>query len=438
MMPRKYSFAVAVFALAACSATPKGTLVLMTGGETGIFARTPTPTKLYIDALDRDGGSSRLMTAKLPADNVDLGDQSASAVVSLHVTAVDDSEKILIEGTSVPVQLGALSDLSVPVFVQRNGEFARLPSPLSEARDAPLGAVIIGRYLLLAGGSDAAKASHSQLYDFGSLTPFESPPILPRAPRSMAALGTKVLLVDDAGATWFQLADSTFAEAIAPSGGSFAEVAGGKTIIGSDKTRWIVGGTRTKGDPSVRVLRVGADASLSFVALTAPRLGASAAWVEGRGLVVAGGSAIAAGLEILGTGASAATALPFAPDPISGQAACALDGSHLLLSGGSAPSGAAPASRVADLTCGSECVPTAWTTTLPSLFPQVELFAIDPNTALFVGDDPAGLTRAFRLSANASTEILLKVPRHGARAIATYGGSIALVGGASELEYFIP
>ena len=213
-------------------------------------------------------------------------------------------------------------------------------------RDAPLSALVIGRYLLVAGGSDTAKATHSQLYDFGSLSPFESPPILPRAPRSMAALGTKVLLVDDAGASWFQLADSTFSDATAPSGGSFAEVAGGRTIIGSDKTLWIVGGTRTKGDATLRVLRVGTDASLSFVALTAARLGASAAWVEGRGVVVAGGSTTAAGLEILGAGASAATALPFPPDPTSGQAACALDGSHLLLTGGSDPSGTTPPSRV--------------------------------------------------------------------------------------------
>ena len=121
MMSRKSSFAVALIALAACSATPKGALVLMTGGETGIFARAPAPTKLYVDALDKDGGASRLVTAKLPADTVDLGDQSASAIVSLHVTAVDDAEKILIEGTSVPVQLGALADLGLPVFVQRNG-----------------------------------------------------------------------------------------------------------------------------------------------------------------------------------------------------------------------------------------------------------------------------------------------------------------------------
>lgn len=437
-MSRRSSFVVIAFALAACSATPKGTLDFLTGGETNVFSRAPAPTKLYVDAVDADGGTSRLVTAKLPADSVDLGDQNANAVVSIHVTAVDDAEKVLIEGTSVPVQLGALSDLGLPIFVQRNGELARLPSPLSEARDAPLSVLVIGRYVLIAGGSDSAKATHSQLYDLGSLSPFESPPILPRAPRSMAALGTKVLLVDDAGATWFELADSTYADAISPGGGAFAEVAGGTTIVASDKTMWIVGGTRTKGDPTARVLRIGTDQSLSYVTLTAARLGAAAAWVEGRGVVVAGGSTTAAGLEILGAGATAATALPFPPDPITGQAACALDGSHVLLTAGSDPSGAVPPSRVADLTCGSACGPAPWMATLPSLFPQAQLFALDPQTAFFVGDDPTGVTHAFRLTPNLSSEITLKVPRHGARAIATYARSTALIGGAPEIEYFVP
>ena len=48
-----------------------------------------------------------------------------------------------------------------------------------------------------------------------------------RAPLSLAMHKSTALLVDAGGATWFELSDKTHADPMVPTGGSFAEIAGG-------------------------------------------------------------------------------------------------------------------------------------------------------------------------------------------------------------------
>ena len=427
-------------ALPSCADKPSGTLAITTGGEGDAFTRAPAPVKLVVEGIGTDGKSVLLGEAKLPSGSVDLGNRGLNDLYAIKVSGFDATNARILSGGTPLVQLGALDGLSVPIFVQRTGELARMPSGFTEVREAPFAALVSGRFALAAGGKDNPKSS--QLYDVASIVSLGPSLELPRAPKSVAVAGVAALLVDDAGATFFDLSTAATTEATAPAGGSFAEVSGGTAIAAPDGVTWIVGGTRAEGSKTSRILRVGKDRTLTFVSLAEPRLGASAAWVEGRGLVVAGGSDTGAGAELIGAGATASTALPFPADAIVGAGAAMLDAQHVLLVGGFDPTGGPAPTRVLDLACATACVPVVWSNAaLPVAIARTTSFTLDSGAVLFVGDDASGSSHALRVSENAVQEIPFKVPRKGARGIEYLAAglrSFVVVGGAKELESFAP
>ncbi|WP_394828858.1 hypothetical protein [Pendulispora albinea] len=438
--------ALALGAVAACSSKEEVTLALSTGGESEVFSREPAPAKLVVDAIDVSTGAvTNLTTVALPASNVDLGDQNTTPLIRVRANAVDAAGRVLVTGTSVAVQLGALEGRTLPIFVQRTSELARMPAPLDDTREAPLLASVSDRYLIVAGGANPANATKTQIYDFASLAPLEKPPTLPRAPKSLAARGASLLLVDDAGATEFSLADSASRDLTAPEGGTFAEVSGGATVRAPDGSLYIVGGTRT-GAPTARVLKIGADGSMAFASLITARAGAAAVWAPGRGLVVAGGSEAGAGIELLAAGATATTALPYPADAVRGAAAAALDGARIVLGGGLAPADAStPAAangaptRLIDLGCTANCKAVVWDAAkLPTALTFAQAFELGTDAALVVGDDATGLSHAFRIAQQGATEIPFKVAHRGVRGVRVNPPAITFAGGHGTLESFAP
>jgi hypothetical protein len=398
-----------------------------------------------VTGIDTHDASTELAHARLPTDSIDLGERDENAIYELHVAATDDANNTLLRGLTFPVQLGALEGASIPVFVQRLGEMARLPEPLTDGREAPLCAAVVGRYLTLAGGGDASRAAVTQIYDLASLSPFTNPPTLPRTPHTLAALGSRLLLIDDAGATWLELADSTTTVADAPSGGTWADVSGGTTLATPDGGSFVVGATRAATNPgatgpTARVLRIAADGTLSFVSLTQARLGAAAVYLDGRGLVVEGGSASGAGAEVLAIGATAALPLPYPADATAGAALAAIDATHLLVAGGVGHEGE---TRVMDLGCAGACELAAGPV-LPSPLSRadgVSLSGFEAGGAdiLLVGDDASGASHAVRVSGGTATEVSFKVSRRGARPVrVTAMQSVVIAGGATVLESFVP
>lgn len=426
----------------ACGSTPNGTLSITTGGESDALTRAPAPTQLVVDAVDADGGVTNLATANLPTSNVDLGVRDQSTIADIRVQAKDSSGKVLLTGTTLPIELGALQDTTVPVFIQRTGEFARMPATVGDARESPVTELVIGRYLLVSGGGTGSDPS-SQIYDTASLSAFTAPPSMPRVPASIAAVGTDLLVIDTNGATWLELSDNTTGDAAAPSGGTYAEIAGGKTVEDGTGVSYVVGATRTKGDATPRVLRIDTDGTLTFLALTEPRLGAAATWVAGRGLVVVGGSSQGAGAEILPPGATASpTALAYPADATTGQGVAALDGSHVVVAGGADPAGNPVAPHVLDLGCSGTCTPQTWANGPPMALTPSQVVALGfggaPNDALLVGDDSSGASHAFRITSSGSTELTFKIPRRGARIVPLAIPAVAIVGGANVVESFVP
>jgi hypothetical protein len=444
--------------LAACSSSPSGTLQLVTGGETDTFTRSPAPTSIRVLAVDSTGNTTTLATSSLPATTVDLGNLDENTVSVIVVQGLDASGKVLVYGQSIPIQYGTLESSKLPVFVQRTGELARLPSALSDSRQTPVLSPVQGQYLFVGGGSDSSVATTTSLFDFASLAPLTPTPMMPFAPSTAAFAGPYAMLVGPASAnsaTYFDFTSNSTVALTAPSGGSFADIAGGQVVIGDSGVEYIVGATRTTGMPTATVLVINtADASnaqyitgnLTWAALSAPRLGASASWVSKRGLVVTGGSATAPGVEVLAPlPATKGTPLTYPPDPSVGAASAYLPTQNLLLVAGGLDSGQGAGVRAIDPACASSCMPQTWVPSLPVPIGNAQAFSFvasassaNPASGIVVGDDAMGVTHAFLLTSTAATEVPTKVPHKNARTTISPLGSILVVGGASEIESFYP
>lgn len=434
----RHYVACAALAAVACSSTPTATFTVTTGDETDALSRSPAPTTLVVDALDLDGNAQEIARTALPADTLSLGDKGRTDVGAIRVTALDATGKALLRGETLYVQFGALESSPLSVFVQRLGELARMPGG-SAILDGPKLAVTNARYVVAASGTDAL------VYDLLLLRALSGIPAFPRPARSLVTFGTAAIVIDEQGATTVDLSTAETADLAAPAGGTFAEVAGGSTVAVPDGSSYVVGGTRTSGGPSQRVLAISKDGAVAFATLAVPREGACAAWVEGRGLVVVGGNAVgpgtsatAAGAEVLAPGSVQGAALAYPADGVKGCGASALDASHVLVAGGVGSSvdvgGSAPA-RVLDLACASMCTPAVWPGALPLV--RAEAFTLAQDAALVAGDDATGASHVFRVSAAGSKEIALKAPRRNARLIALpVKGTAAIVGGAAPLEQY--
>ncbi|MBX3201020.1 MAG: hypothetical protein KF894_22965 [Labilithrix sp.] len=423
--PRKRTLGAAalVGSAFACSGTLEGTVSVVTGDEVDVFSRAPAAVTLITEKIALDGTRSEIARAELPVDSVRLGAQQRTEVGALAVSGLDAAGQVVVRGETLLVQWGALENTTLEVFVQRTGELARLPRGPA-AFEPELAMTVSGRFIL------AANGSATMLYDLLALKPLASPPALPRPARSLASFGTALLVIDHEGATTFDLSDAASYPLDAPPGGTFGEIAGGATVTAPDGTQYVVGATRASGGPTARVLVIDPEGSRSFAALAAPREGACAAFVPGRGLIVVGGDGAAAGAELLAPTAALAAPLPFPPDPVKGCGAAALDSAHLAVVGG----GDGPV-RVLDLACTSDCAPAPWPDTLP--LARADVHALAPDVAFIVGDDAAGDTRAYRATAAGVREIPLRVPRRGARLVPTAIGAPAVVGGAAGIEQYL-
>jgi hypothetical protein len=426
-------FTVALLSLASCPSTPNGTITIVTGDEVDAFSRSPAPVTLVTEKVAEDGSRQQLARSSLPADTIDLGKLSSADVGGIAASALDPAGKPLLRGQTLLVEWGALEFTSLSVFVQRTGELARMPSGPA-AFDAAHAATVLGRYVV------ATYGTASVVYDLLLLQTLAAPPALPRAAKSMAIYGSALLLVDETGATSYDLSDGTTVPVDPPTGGTFTEIVGGDRTEAKDGTQFVVGATRRTGGPTPRILMLDTNGKATFAALAAPRDGACATWVEGRGLVVIGGDPTAAGAEVLAPGATVATPLPFPADPIRGCAATTLDNTHVLVAGGTGAGGATPAfARVLDLGCTTACTPSPWPAQVPTPLVHAQAITLAPDAAFILGDDATGASHAYRITSapNASHEVALRLPRRGAQMTTTPIGAIAVVGGAAGIEQYL-
>ena len=230
--------------LSACAADPEVvTIDITTGHETDAFSRDPTVTKVDIFAR-QPGGNAVASASTSPGGGFDLGEVDMNALLQFDVTGLDGTGAVQVRGRSLSVVPAAVQVGVLPVFAQRINEWARPPSHMPHTHTGGVAGVIGERYLLLAGGTALdgegnQPTSEAAYYDLLSLGPATGL-TLPRVPESMVigVGGSTVLLLASQGATWLDYDQSSSSEAVLPSGlGSFADVAGGQTIVGGDYSK---------------------------------------------------------------------------------------------------------------------------------------------------------------------------------------------------------
>jgi hypothetical protein len=414
-----------------CSPTPTTVhLDVTVGHETGAFSQDPKVASLKIDGIAPDG-TVVMTTSAAPGGSFDFGEVSLDAQVTFEVTGTDAQGKTVMRGRS----LGAIPLDSVtgtlPVFVQRVNAWARPPGGLAQTHVGGVASSGAERYVVLGGGK-ADTLDEANLYDLFALGGVRINAV-PRPPETIVPRGTVLLFVDHKGATSIGLDTGAATDIAVPSGlASYADVAGGQVVDSSDGRTFVVGGTRPS-EPTKSVLVVASDGTLSSLELKEARAGAAAVWIEGVGLVVAGGSANEPGIEVLGPKSMAFAPGGYPADPTVGAGAV-LDGpSGVVLIGGTLEGGAAAPIRRLDPTCVNGCVASPITGSDPSAaLTSVHAYTLGGGRVIVVGDEIAApaQTRTFVLQLGASAiELPLRDPRRGAAVIPAPNGTLAALGG---------
>lgn len=454
------SFACLVCAVTACAKTARPLSIdITTGQEKDAFTADPPVTRVDIVVTFLDG-SPPLKASAAPGATFDLGTVTDTEQMSVVVDGVDTHGNPVMHGLSLGgLPISGISGASLPVFMARTLSWARPPGGLVQSHVGGVVGSIGEQYVTLTGGAKATGDTSTILptqvdaYDLFGLGGAVSH-ALPHPPETIVTVGSQQLLLYATGATWIDFTGSTApAEATLPTGlTSFGDVAGGSSVYDATGGRtFVVGGTRTSA-VSKAVLEVPDSTTLPLVAYTllTARKGAAATFVDGVGLVVAGGSADGSGVEVLAVGAKVFAALGYPADPVEGAGAVT-DGAHGLgLLGGTSAGMAAP-TRLLDAACAKNCTITpALGVALPVAMNRMAVFRYVGQRSIVVGQETGGMgmTRTFLVDlsgAGSISELALKEPRRGATPMPSPLGTLTLLGGehadgtpATSIESFLP
>ena len=425
-----------------------GVIVLTTGQETDAWTAEPPVKNTLVEMVQGDKRTT-LGTLTAPSTRLTIGTGGPQGeIASFEATSFDADANVVMKGLTVPLGIYGFESAEIALFVGRVGGLSRAPGDLVFPRRHPQMAVLYHGYLLISGGDEAS--ANLDVYDMPRWGVAPKQAALPKVPGSWAISGSKLLLIDQTSATWFDFSSYATTDVDAPVELVYGDIVGGETVGSPGDAQYIVGATRTKGEPTDQVLRVDPDATLHFMKLKTPRLGASAAIVDGR-LLVVGGSDMGAGAELANSSDTAFIELPFPADARVGAALVATDATTAVLAGGRDPENDDDIAgfRTMDLNCSKDCeqVPidgADFAYVLP------RLFTLSPNQLVAVGEDPKTTeTHVFTFDLGLGhelTEFALQTPRTGASAFLLPNGQVGVLGGdaladeapASSVELFFP
>jgi len=433
-------------ALSACdtSSLPDGALGFVTAAGDDPWSGPPAVDHVQVELVQASGRST-LADVKAPPDTLSLGNEGPSDVIAtFEATGFTSDGDAVVFGSSVPGYVYGFAGAYVPMFVARKGGFATAPSALLFPHTRPLTVIGPKAYVLIAGGADAA----FDVYSSATWVVVKVGPPLPQTVKTIAVSGTTMLMINDDAATWLDLGTFGTAAAPEPTSITWANIVGGGTLVASDGTIYIVGATRTEGEPTNQVLQIDTAGKLHAFLLNTPRLGAAAALVKDA-LLVAGGSADGAGAELLAVGATRFTELALPADETIGAGLVELTSASALLAGGHDANGSAMPTRTIDLGCTKKCSATEVPEAGLSIA-RTSAFKLADNVALVVGETDDEQTHAYLFDGSGDdavlTEKALRTPRSQASAVQLPNGQVAILGGtdlatgsaALTLDVFFP
>jgi hypothetical protein len=426
-------------ALAICvgcssEALPPPEARLLVGQENETWSAEPAPTRVKIEFVS-EGVRTAIGESNAPAQAITIRNPGAApgTIGSFEATGFDSTDTPIVRGASVPYLIYGLSNVTIPIFVARAAAWSRPPENLEHGRNRPV-AIVVGHQYVIAAGGEARDVSPAtpEVYDAINWQVLKGQPPFPRAPKSMAIVGSALLLIDEAGASWVNLPDDRVNTATPPTGLTFAEVAGGDVFELTDGSSYVIGATRTTGDPTAKVLRIDKNGFFRAVTLATARRGAAAA-VIGDKLVVWGGSAEGAGAEVLTKAQDAFSALPFPADATTGLGLAALDATTAMIAGGKDPlTGAAAPWRTFDAACAADCT-AAELTMPPFALDRTRVFQLGAGNLLVTGESDDGEFHAFGTALSSGTPEVTERPlrerRKGATALVFPNGQPGVLGG---------
>jgi hypothetical protein len=458
-------------ALPACSSSSTALSIDITTGQETTALTDLGVKDLTITLTSPVDATFNISRTAAPTGTFDFGQIPNTEYISVAVSATNAANEKVMTGASLDGLLLSAVSGDISVFLQERLAWARPPGGFQCSHLNGVATVRENASFVLTSGTATGKncdPTDIDVYDMFGLTGDQSAAMLGLVPTTMVSLlssansaDPQVLAINATGGVFWDydtLAQNTGCPPSAFS--AWSSVSGGAAIAdtdGSSGTWYVVGATRTTGDPTNVVLEVGADCTTSEIQLNTPRRGAAAAWVPNIGLVVAGGSPEpgSAGVEVLAPGQNGFTAAPFPPDATTGAAMIPYGTPSGVLLVGGMNEGVAQPPRQLNPTCDSttSCNVTTHTSVpqLPALT-QTAAYTIATGQGLIIGTDPSGMTRTFKLdmSGNAMNpfpivEAPLREPRRGAISIPSPTGGIALLGGehadgtpATSIELFQP
>jgi hypothetical protein len=424
---------LAPFTSSCSSDTPSLQLDITVGQEKDAFSQDPRVVSVEVRGIN-PLGLPVVVATTTPGGKLDFGDVTSDAQLTFEVTGVDAEGKTVVRGRSLgAIPLNALTG-RLEVFAQRVNQWARPPGGLLQTHVGGVASVAAERYLVLGGGTigKGDKVDEAEVYDLLALGGLALGGLTSQ-PETLVPRGTAMLFASHKSGTSIDFASGDGSEIKAPTGlASFAAIAGGRPVDASDGRTFVVGGTRPT-EPTKSVLVVAADGTLSALDLVEARAGAAAVWVEGVGLVVAGGSATGAGVEVLGPRAASFAALSFPADATVGAGAVIDGPSGVVLLGGTLEDGTPAPIRRLDPTCVNACAATVVTNSDPSVdLTAVHAYTLGGGRILAVGEAITAplQTHSFIIQLGTSaTELPLREPRSGAAVVPAPNGTLALFGG---------
>ncbi len=406
------------------SDTAPATIVLDEGQDPSLGPAKVT--RVVARARQSDGSELPVHDGPVPADGrIPLGEVSTGTAVAFVVEGRDEAGDVVVRG-GTPFVFPA-GDIKVQLGM--TGASTRLSRPLG----APATAVTLvgARYLF------ATSELRGTLFDLARLDSLAEARGLPRRARTLLSWADYAVMLDEGGAS--SLDTTTGAAGINSLGGAaVSDVLGGAVVVGVDAT-YLVGPARAEGPKSSTVVRFAS--AITTVALSAPRRGAAAGWIDGTGLVVTTGDVDGAP-EIVAAGAETSDAASFALPARRGGALAGLGAGAFVLVGGVEPStGAAAPTLRASLACTTDCVASS----APIALVDAKSHPAGPGSSWVVGHRADGDTRAYLVDAKGEHEVTLRVPRRFADSVAIGDGFVVVAGGVDgagapvlELEQLVP